>query len=60
MADKKLKKYNYIYDDAAVAYGPIYGRNKEDAKRRHREYLRRSLKNPKARLPNGFDLWEAS
>lgn len=55
---KELKKFNYRYTGASQAYGPIYGFNKEDAKRRHRRALRESLRNPGARLPNGFELWE--
>lgn len=55
---KELKKFNYRYTGSSVAYGPIYGFNKKDAKNRHRKALRKKLKSPSARLPNGFELWE--
>jgi|WetSurMetagenome_2_1015567.scaffolds.fasta_scaffold275829_2 hypothetical protein len=55
--NRPLKKFNYHYK-GGVVYGPIYGFNKEDAKNRERESIRKTLKNPKAKLPIGFKLWE--
>ena len=55
---KNLKQYNYRYTGASVAYGPIYANSKKEAKDNEREDIRRTLKDPKANLPKGFEVWE--